>query len=349
MINSVDSDNEDNLENQFIADSERQKDLINIWQQGQNTDSEGNLPEEKKVVSVTKNYTDLERDVRLLADNNKLPEDKHQLMNERLFLIHGLKQFLDEVPDGKALFYIISSGAPSESCAIPGAIDSQLFDSFRKEVKNSKYCVTDAEMEEFNKGGRWEFPGRRFMISHDSPDRFHISLIKHDGTIGAGRFELGRLKLGQQLVFSSTAYFEDEKLAAVRSKYGTAEETGRKLSEAANKWIVSARPHLDKYRLLLKKIGEQNLGSEWKVAAEKDALEQIIFILRTGKTAYTKNRPIEAGGFMTNYEDALVTVRDYKWHTYGGESSVPKLQKLATQNDLPEIAESLDFFLKQEL
>lgn len=334
--------------NGLLSQDERrqQEGLEKKWEEGQKLDETGISPAEKTVVSFSPNYGDLKKDIRLLSLSLELPERRRTQMEQRGELVSVLGKYLEKIPEGKAKYYLISSGSPSENEAIPAGIEDSYFDELIAEIQQD--CPSDEEMGEWRKGQKKNFPGKKFFISFRAPNRCHVTLLEGDeGYPTAVQFEIARLQADQKIVFDSSKYFDDEKFR----KFGSPDETGKKLEKASNAWIEEQRVYLGEYQQLY----EQILGlpiPDWEKEPMQKTAEFLFFILRCGKTKFSGPREIGKGEFMTNNEDALVTIRDFKFNTYGigvFHDSLLKMKKLAEANKFQHVSNGLDFLLTEDI
>ena len=323
---------------------ERQNFLLSRWEQGQLEDSEGNLSDEKIVISHPDNSRDLQRDIELLSLDAKLPKEHRDLMEQRLDLIKSLADIFKKIPDGQALYIIVSSLSPSEREAIPAGMAEEYFNLFKQEVSRSSLSPSEKEITDWQEGRVSKFAGKKFFLSYNTANRMHITLIDNDGYPTDARFEIGKINPNEKIFLSSVNYFSEGKFA----KYGSPEEVGKKLSELANQWIDDQRPNLENYKQILEKI-KQSPAQPFEKAEVLKVTEFLISLLRYGKAKFTDNREVPPGEFMTNSEDALVLVRDLKFDTYGVfRSGLQKVQKMAQAMEMPKVAEGLNFFLNED-
>ena len=325
-----------------------QKDLEKKWVDGQELDANGILPSEKTVVSFTQNYEDLKEDVHLLSLSAKLPERRREQMEKRSDLIAVLGKYLEKIPEGKAVYYLVSSGSPAENESIPAAIDPAFFDDIIKKIQHDSPPEEEISAWKNGQNQQAPFPGRKFLITSRTADRCHVTLLEgKEGFPTAIQFEIACLKLDDKIVFQSSKYFEDEKFR----KFGTPDEAGKKLEKVSNEWIKEQGPHLREYEQFYQEILDLPLP-DWEKELMQKTTEALFFILKSGNTKFSEPREVRKGEFMNNREDALVMVRDFKFNTYGKavfREPLLKMKKLAEAKNLQRVSSGLDFLLTEDI
>ena len=360
----------------------RTKILVNAWKKGQMENPDGSLHEEKTVCSYNTNVKGLERDLRLLSDSPDIPErdDVKKFMRQRLELVGYVRNELGVIPDGKALFYLISSGNTNEHEPVVAAISDEpvdknnqqgdtYFTKFVKDLEKAPLCSKGA-----NASGRHP-KGAKFHVFvdkgyGDGNDRIYIHLLDPEGHGLPGRFEIGHLKKnekgndvkGQGAIMDSAKYFEGEKFRKFDEKDASGaviKPAGQLISEQANRWINDNRQNLPKFDALLRDFHDVALEESkkpagvrkidpWNIRDYEGLLKAIIFIIKTGKTTYTVNRLLKPGEFMTNPEDALTMIKDTKFNDDFRKRLVTILELMGNRGADEGVKRSLSYFLNDE-